>query len=403
MNELLYSSQGYSEFPFASHSGSSWEGQQNSQYHSGENSTADNYESDAMAQMSHGGAVSGIDTRSYTLCASSSWGTEDTSVAMLEHVDSWIIHNSREVFGSPPTSARTVTPDHPVKAISVELRPTLSQMSHAHSDITDRSFSVPDTGLYPNSPNYADNQIYIESKYIDDMDSSVSYGSFRNGDVKATSRRSSQLLPVATGSSFPTYTTSPDEVMFTSPMDVMSHAMFDSSISQDGVSSALDPMNINDSLWAPWDIDQPGSGVSTPYSTDAWSATANAKKTANYSPNQTQSPRCVSIHSTDSPTFLTHLCFARTNRKSIVQNGRVAGDHSTNYQLRGSDASGFYDGPHPGDRGHNHGSVDSDNIPREHPLYQKATTGPDGLYHCPWEGKDPSCNHKPEKLKCNYE
>jgi hypothetical protein len=40
--------------------------------------------------------------------------------------------------------------------------------------------------------------------------------------------------------------------------------------------------------------------------------------------------------------------------------------------------------------------------PREHPLYLRATTGPDGLYHCPWEA-DSSCNHKPEKLKCNYE
>jgi hypothetical protein len=40
---------------------------------------------------------------------------------------------------------------------------------------------------------------------------------------------------------------------------------------------------------------------------------------------------------------------------------------------------------------------------REHPLYQRATTSPDGLYHCPWEGRDPYCNHKPEKLRCNYE
>lgn len=38
----------------------------------------------------------------------------------------------------------------------------------------------------------------------------------------------------------------------------------------------------------------------------------------------------------------------------------------------------------------------------EHPLYSRATTGSDGLYHCPWEA-DPSCNHKPESLKCNYE
>lgn len=39
---------------------------------------------------------------------------------------------------------------------------------------------------------------------------------------------------------------------------------------------------------------------------------------------------------------------------------------------------------------------------RDHPLYKNANPGPDGLFHCPWEG-DSSCNHKPEKLKCNYE
>jgi len=39
---------------------------------------------------------------------------------------------------------------------------------------------------------------------------------------------------------------------------------------------------------------------------------------------------------------------------------------------------------------------------RDHYLYKSATPSADGLYHCPWEG-DQSCNHKPEKLKCNYE
>jgi len=39
---------------------------------------------------------------------------------------------------------------------------------------------------------------------------------------------------------------------------------------------------------------------------------------------------------------------------------------------------------------------------RDHPLYKHVQTGPDGLFHCPWEGQ-PSCNHKAEKLKCNYE
>ncbi|KAK4192048.1 hypothetical protein QBC35DRAFT_374263 [Podospora australis] len=39
---------------------------------------------------------------------------------------------------------------------------------------------------------------------------------------------------------------------------------------------------------------------------------------------------------------------------------------------------------------------------RDHYLYKNAFTQADGLFHCPWEGQ-PSCNHKPEKLKCNYD
>ena len=46
------------------------------------------------------------------------------------------------------------------------------------------------------------------------------------------------------------------------------------------------------------------------------------------------------------------------------------------------------------------GRSDTTLSPREHPLYRKAMPGPDGLYHCPWA---PECNHKPDKLKCNYE
>lgn len=39
---------------------------------------------------------------------------------------------------------------------------------------------------------------------------------------------------------------------------------------------------------------------------------------------------------------------------------------------------------------------------RSHDLYRNASPGDDGLYHCPWEGES-CCNHKAEKLKCNYE
>lgn len=38
---------------------------------------------------------------------------------------------------------------------------------------------------------------------------------------------------------------------------------------------------------------------------------------------------------------------------------------------------------------------------RTHPLYNEGPKA-DGLYHCPYEDK-PDCQHKPTKLKCNYE
>ncbi|KAJ3479984.1 hypothetical protein NLG97_g8175 [Lecanicillium saksenae] len=46
-------------------------------------------------------------------------------------------------------------------------------------------------------------------------------------------------------------------------------------------------------------------------------------------------------------------------------------------------------------------SVESDS-PREDSRYKNAVRSADGLFHCPWEGQ-PGCNHKPEKLKCNYD
>lgn len=46
-------------------------------------------------------------------------------------------------------------------------------------------------------------------------------------------------------------------------------------------------------------------------------------------------------------------------------------------------------------------SVESDS-PRDDARYKNAARQADGLFHCPWEG-EAGCNHKPEKLKCNYE
>lgn len=36
-------------------------------------------------------------------------------------------------------------------------------------------------------------------------------------------------------------------------------------------------------------------------------------------------------------------------------------------------------------------------------LYHNAAPQLDGLYHCPWEGQQDVCQHRPEKIKGNYE
>ncbi|KAK5664070.1 hypothetical protein OQA88_284 [Cercophora sp. LCS_1] len=47
-------------------------------------------------------------------------------------------------------------------------------------------------------------------------------------------------------------------------------------------------------------------------------------------------------------------------------------------------------------------SGEGESSARDHFLYKNAYPQADGLFHCPWEGET-TCNHKPEKLKCNYD
>jgi hypothetical protein len=102
---------------------------------------------------------------------------------------------------------------------------------------------------------------------------------------------------------------------FASPMNVMSQGMFEPSITHDGVSAEMDPLNIIDSLWD----DQPEPGGSTPSFIDmAWSVGATTKNSMSYSPNRaTNSPRYVAIPSIDPHPFYTNL-LARTSRKTMV-------------------------------------------------------------------------------------
>jgi hypothetical protein len=119
-----------------------------------------------------------------------------------------------------------------------------------------------------------------------------------------------------------------------------------------------------------------------------------------YSPSlESLSPRYVQDYP-DLVELPPHATGDRVTRKPMgPRQSKVASDLAANsrqQRLLGSEAS------EESFRFVGRSALEIDNTARDHPLYHNVTAGPDGLYHCPWEGKA-YCQHKPEKLKCNYE
>jgi hypothetical protein len=113
-----------------------------------------------------------------------------------------------------------------------------------------------------------------------------------------------------------------------------------------------------------------------------------------YSPIDGNSPRYVFQGSTNLVDAPSHKIRDRMTRKpNGPRPSKVAGDIANARQPGNSEDSFKLVG---------RSSLEADNTARDHELYHNVTTGADGLYHCPWEG-NPNCQHKPEKLKCNYE
>jgi hypothetical protein len=242
-----------------------------------------------------------VDAQSFTMDGPNSWSAQNPLVEAIL-LEQYFSQSSLEAVPSPPLSVRTLVSEHPDEAQSAELHPSLSQMSFpnssGHSDITDSSFNLPDTGFYPSSPYNTDSHAHSESTYADDINSSMRRGSFHNGTANGNMRRPGLLLPTTTGSSYPTLT-SPEEVVLTSPMDITSQPMFENNAPRDDFSSSLDPLTINPN-WR-WDsaFDQGESGVSTPLSADGlWPAIPVTKTPLEYSSSPAGiSPRYVYVHS----------------------------------------------------------------------------------------------------------
>jgi hypothetical protein len=162
--------------------------------------------------------------------------------------------------------------------------------------------------------------------------------------------------------------------------------------------SVSEPPNWEDS------IDYLDSPTSSPSQEESWEQlptpelAPSTQTSSDYSPTvEGLAPRYVP----DFPDFvelLPHTHFGdRQPRKPVApRHSKVTSDLSRRPRLNGSEASD------ESIKAIGRSSVDLDNTARDHPLYHNASPQADGLYHCPWE-KETTCQHKPEKLKCNYE
>jgi hypothetical protein len=136
-------------------------------------------------------------------------------------------------------------------------------------------------------------------------------------------------------------------------------------------------------------------------SDDVWSAVPSASspeesQNSGSPPLPGQSPRYVAIPNSPPPVTLSYISGRLRMSRKLDGSQYVTSDDLHLIPAMGED--GFALPPAFGSR---RLSGDGESA-RDHYLYKSAFPQADGLFHCPWEGQA-SCNHKPEKLKCNYE
>lgn len=218
----------------------------------------------------------------------------------------------------------------------------------------------------------------------------------------STASSVSTMIPLAAGSSYSTYPTAGGENLF-SPASIAGQGpvVSDSMMYQAGV------MMESPTLWDNG-IDFLESHRSSPIMfEDAWAIPAAQLATsAANSPFQHPasiegiSPRYVQ----DTPDLLDLPPYTttgdRVTRKPIgPRPSKVASDLAARPQR----LSGTSENSEESFR-LARSNAEVDNTARDHHLYHNVTPQADGLYHCPWENDPASnCQHKPEKLKCNYE
>ncbi|KFY45401.1 hypothetical protein V495_03004 [Pseudogymnoascus sp. VKM F-4514 (FW-929)] len=242
-----------------------------------------------------------------------------------------------------------------------------------HLDTLDCSSSLSDTGLYTDNTNFVKNE-FSELQFLDEEDTIPRSGAFHAGLNNGAPRSPSHMVPIANGSPSHIFAMGTDDSIYTTGSEIMPHSV---------VTSGAHTGDYN--LEFPWmSGDHTGPKVSSPtYSISGLSIPMSRRSSA---------LDALPAFNGQSP---------RSSRKSMVpSNNRIDED---SYLKFGAEPLEFLEDRFS-DRGRRHGETsEMDNVARDHPYYHSAVLGADKLYHCPWESMNPPCNHKPEKLKCNYD
>lgn len=262
------------------------------------------------------------------------------------------------------------------------------QMSSARSDTIGRSASPPnsvlynptaqfdfqsafDTFQYPGGDELAGNnyQVPTTSGFQEQPTLSLTTGGF---DMFPNSHGLPTSMAAASSSISSYVQSAQDSVFFDSP-NLGSSDMWDTALLE-------------------------SSSPHSPIAGESWSLPPQMMSTNSppeYSPIEGRSPRYVQSFPdlVDSPPYKTG---DRTIRKPMGPRASKVASDTNARRVSGTEM------PEESFKLMGRSSLDADNSARDHHLYHNVTTKSDGLYHCPWE-QHASCQHKPEKLKCNYE
>ncbi|KFY37696.1 hypothetical protein V494_04658 [Pseudogymnoascus sp. VKM F-4513 (FW-928)] len=243
-------------------------------------------------------------------------------------------------------------------------------VSSDHLDTLDCSSSLSDTGLYTDNTIFVKNE-FSELQFLDEEDTKA--GAFHTGLSNGVPRSPSHMVPIANGSPTHIFAMGADESIYTTGSEIMPHSVVTSGAHTGDYHPEFSWMS----------GDHTGPKVSSPtYSMSGLSIPMSRRSSAR---------DALPAFNGQSP---------RSSRKSVVLNNRIDED---SYLRFGAEPLEFLE-DRLSDRGRRNGeTTEMDNVARDHPYYHSAVLGSDRLYHCPWESMNPPCNHKPEKLKCNYD